>query len=49
MINNHLHIWDSVWYDEYNKMKEQELTMIKENNKSDTTIMVGKTNKRGKN
>lgn len=24
MLNNHLHIWDAVWHDEYLKVKEME-------------------------
>ena len=48
MINNHLHIWDSVWSDEYKKMKDDEQKSSNETNVSTTDIMVGKTNKRGK-
>ena len=48
MINNHLHIWDNVWADEFNKMKADELKSNDKINNSTTNIMVGKTIKRGK-
>lgn len=52
MINSHLHIWDSVWADEYNSHLKQSESNNKENDKSKSTIIVdnnNKSNKRGKN
>lgn len=40
MLNNHLHIWDAVWADEFEAMK------AKEAQESKNSIMVG--NKRSK-
>lgn len=50
MLNSHLHIWDSVWSDEYNKMigsqiKSSNTDILNSEIKQD--IMVRKTNKRG--
>lgn len=42
MINNHLHIWDAVWHDEYLKVKEMEKKLLETK-----TIMV--TNKKSGN
>lgn len=47
MLNQHLHIWDSVWDDEFKKMKESEAKNTVVSNIS-TNIMVDNKSKRGK-
>lgn len=48
MINSHLHIWDSVWSDEFNKMKESEIKTTAVSNTSTTIMVDNKSKKRGK-
>ena len=51
MLNSHLHIWDSVWSDEFNKMIESQDKSSNSsvcNIETKPDIMVRKTNKRGK-
>ena len=50
MINAHLHIWSSVWDDEYKKMIEStnQTNIDIEPTKKPTTIMVDNKPKRGK-